>query len=80
MNVAVSLRAMISAGELPGEEDLLPLCRLRFTGVVHTWGFAIYLAGRGKYEGSFLPTGLPTGSPEDALDCACLLCLGDPTP
>ncbi|WP_405656216.1 hypothetical protein OG581_49180 [Streptomyces sp. NBC_01386] len=32
------------AGELPGEEEPLPLCRLRFTGVLHTWGFALYLA------------------------------------
>ncbi|MCX5320030.1 hypothetical protein ABZT45_22425 [Streptomyces sp. NPDC005356] len=66
--------------ELPGEEEPLPLCRLRFTGVLHTWGFALYLASRGKYEDNFLPTGLPFGSPEDALDCACGFYLGDPTP
>jgi hypothetical protein len=68
------------AGELPGEKEPLPLCRLRFTGVLHTWGFALYLASRGKYEDNFLPTGLPFGSPEDALDCACGFYLGDPTP
>ncbi|WP_406434685.1 hypothetical protein OHA59_47330 [Streptomyces sp. NBC_01589] len=33
-----------------------------------------------KYEDNFLPTGLPFGSPEDALDCACGFYLGDPTP
>jgi hypothetical protein len=68
------------AGELPDEEETLPLCRLRFTGVLHTWGFALYLASRDKYENNFLPTGLPFGSPEEALDCACGLYLGDPTP
>ncbi|MFE1876913.1 transposase [Streptomyces sp. NPDC059496] len=42
------------AGEPPGEEEPLPLCRLRFTGVLHTWGFALYPASRGKYEDNFL--------------------------
>lgn len=68
------------AGELPGEEEPLPLCRLRFTGFLHTWGFALYLASSGKYEDNFLPTGLPVGSPEEALDCAGGLYLDDPTP
>ncbi|MFE5550236.1 hypothetical protein ACFQ71_41830 [Streptomyces sp. NPDC056534] len=68
------------AGQLPDEEDPLPLCRLRFTGVLHTWGFALYLASRGGYQDNFLPTGLPFGSPEEALDCACGFYLGDPTP
>ncbi|WP_406491668.1 hypothetical protein OG936_00360 [Streptomyces sp. NBC_00846] len=67
-------------GQLPGEEDPLPLCRFRFTGVPHTWGFVLYLASQGTYQDNFLPTGLPFGSPEEALDCACGLYLGDPTP
>ncbi|MFI6688294.1 AAA family ATPase [Streptomyces sp. NPDC050485] len=58
------------AGELPGKQEPLPLCRLRFTGVPHTWGFARYLASSGTYEENILPTGLPFGSPEEALDCA----------
>ncbi|MFJ9777924.1 hypothetical protein ACIRVF_42915 [Kitasatospora sp. NPDC101157] len=66
------------AGELPGEEPL-PLCRLRFTGVLHTWGFALYLASRDGYEDNILPSGSPAGSPEEALDCACALYLGNPT-
>ncbi|QEV29953.1 ATP-binding protein [Streptomyces coeruleorubidus] len=57
------------AAELPGEESL-PLCRLRFTGVPHTWGFALYLAGNDSYRDNVLPSGLPAGSPEEALDCA----------
>ena len=35
-------------GELDHGERL-PLCRLRFTGVLHTWGFALHLASRGGY-------------------------------
>lgn len=57
----------------------LPLCRLRYTGSASIWGFAIYLASRDGYEDSFLPNGLPAGSPEDTLDCACGLYLNDPT-
>src|SRR5690242_1237721 len=57
----------------------LPLCRLRYTGSANAWGFAIYLAGSDGYEDSRLPNGLPAGSPEDALDCACGLYLNDPT-
>ncbi|WP_277032171.1 hypothetical protein [Actinacidiphila oryziradicis] len=30
-------------GKLASSERL-PLCRLRFSGVLHTWGFTIYLA------------------------------------
>ncbi|MER5738816.1 ATP-binding protein [Streptomyces sp. NPDC002262] len=48
----------------------LPLCRLRFTGVLHTWGFALYLAGDDSYRDDILPSGLPAGSPEEALDRA----------
>lgn len=59
--------------------NVAPLCRLRFTGVLHTWGFAIYLASRDSYQDDLLPSGLPFGSPEEALDCACGLYLNDPT-
>ncbi|MFC9930218.1 AAA family ATPase [Streptomyces sp. NPDC127190] len=62
------------AAELPGGKSL-PLCRLRFTGVPHTWGFALYLAGNDSYRDSLLPSGLPAGSPEEALDCAAELYL-----
>nr|WSW67706.1 ATP-binding protein [Streptomyces sp. NBC_00995] len=57
------------AAELP-EGVSVPLCRLRFTGVQHTWGFALYRAGREGYRDSILPSGSPAGSPEEALDCA----------
>ncbi|MFJ2060639.1 AAA family ATPase [Streptomyces sp. NPDC087908] len=55
--------------ELPGGKSL-PLCRLRFTGVLHTWGFALYLASNDSYQDNILLSGLPVGSPEEALDCA----------
>ena len=45
----------------------------------HTWGFAIYRASHDDCEDSYLPTGMPAGSPEEALDCACGLYLNDPT-
>jgi len=56
-----------------------PLCRLRHNGPAHLGRFAIYLAGRDKYEDNILPSGLPIGSPEEALDRACGLYLNDPT-
>ncbi|MFH8475328.1 hypothetical protein [Streptomyces sp. NPDC018000] len=61
-------------GELKDGEHL-PLCRLRFAGMLHTWGFALYLASRSSYQDNFLPHGLPSGSPEECLDCACGLYL-----
>lgn len=68
--------AYIDADE---DGDTWPLCRLRYTGNPHTWGFAIHLASRNGYEDSVLPDGQPTGTPEQALDCACGLYLNDPT-
>lgn len=58
---------------------ILPLYRLRYNGSASIWGFAIYLAGRDGYEDNILPSGLPAGSPEEALDCVCGLYLNDPT-
>jgi hypothetical protein len=55
-----------------------PLIRMRYGGSAHRWGFGLYLASSGKYEDQILPSGLPIGSPEEALDCACGLYLTDP--
>jgi hypothetical protein len=55
------------------------LIRLRYTGSARIWGFAIYLHSKDGYEDSFLPTGLPAGTPEQALDCAAGLYLNNPT-
>jgi hypothetical protein len=66
--------AYIDADE---DGDIWPLCRLRYTGSTDRWGFAIHLASRDSYEDSILPSGLPAGTPEEALDCAGGLYLGD---
>jgi hypothetical protein len=59
-----------AAGVLPGGETI-PLFRLRYGGSAHSFGFAIYSAARGRYEDAVLFTGLPTGTPQEALDTAC---------
>ena len=56
-----------------------PLCRLRYGGYANQWGFAIWLASKNGYQDSILPSGLPVGTAEEALDCACGLNLADPT-
>ncbi len=58
----------------------VPLFRLQYGGSASRWGFAIYLASHDGYERAVLPTGLLAGSPEDALDCACALYVGDEEP
>jgi len=65
-------------GVLPNGETMR-LCRLRYGGYANSWGFAIYRASHDDYEDSYLPTGSPVGTAEDALDCACGLYLNDPT-
>jgi hypothetical protein len=65
-------------GQLRDGEPV-PLMRLGYGGSAARWGFAIYLASKDGYEDSVLPTGEFSGSPEDALDTACGLYLGDPT-
>jgi hypothetical protein len=42
-------------------------------------GVAVYLASRDGYQDSVLPNGHTAGTPEDALDTACGLYLGDAT-
>jgi hypothetical protein len=59
--------------------DTLPLCRLRYGGSARQWGFAIYRASHEDYEDSYLPSGYPVGTAEEALDTACGLYLNDPT-
>ena len=58
---------------------VLKLCRLRYGGSAHTWGFALYRASHDDYQDTLLPNGLLAGSAEDALDCACGLYLNDPS-
>jgi hypothetical protein len=59
--------------------EVLTLCRLRYVGSATVWGFAIYLASKDGYQDSLLPSGRPSGTPQEALDCACGLYLADPS-
>jgi hypothetical protein len=59
--------------------EVLQLCRLRYLSSATVWGFAIYRASHDDYEDNVLPSGSPTGTAEEALDCACGLYLNDPT-
>ncbi|HEX5298996.1 MAG TPA: hypothetical protein VFW50_18595 [Streptosporangiaceae bacterium] len=56
----------------------IPLFRLRYGGSAHSFGFAIYSAAHDRYEDSVLRTGLPIGTPQEALDTACTVHLAAP--
>ena len=79
--VQVSYRGSFAyvTGVLPGGEQI-PLCRLRYGGSAHSFGFAIYSAASDRYEDALLRTGLPTGTPQEALDTACTVHLADLEP
>ena len=66
-------------GVLPGGEQI-PLCRLRYGGSAHSFGFAIYSPASDRYQDALLRTGLPTGTPQEALDTACTVHLADLEP
>ena len=70
--IQVSYRGSFAyvTGVLPGGEQI-PLCRLRYGGSAHSFGFAIYSAAKGGYQDAVLRTGLPAGTPQEALDTAC---------
>jgi hypothetical protein len=61
------------------DNEQLPLCRLRYLGSDTDWGFALYQASSERYDDTLLPNGSPSGTPEQALDCALGLWLADPT-
>jgi hypothetical protein len=63
--------------ELP-DGEIVPLIRLRYLGSADEWGFGLYLASSDRYEDQILPTGAFTGTPEEALECACELYLDAP--
>jgi hypothetical protein len=72
--VQVSYRGAFAyvAGVLPGGQAI-PLCRLRYGGSAHSFGFAIYSAAHDRYQDAILITGLPIGTPQEALDTACTI-------
>ena len=59
---------------LPGEQEPQPLLRLRYGGSARSFDFALYSYATGRYEDSLLVTGSPVGTPQEALDTACILC------
>jgi hypothetical protein len=59
-------------GVLANGENI-PLCRLRYGGSAHSFGFAIYSAAHDRYQDATLRTGLPAGTPQEALDTACTI-------
>jgi hypothetical protein len=71
-NVQVRCRSSFAyvSAVLPGSEQI-PLFRLRYGGSAHSFGFAIYSAAGGGYQDAVLRTGLPAGTPQEALDTAC---------
>ena len=60
--------------------EQIPLFRLRYGGSAHSFGFAIYSAASNRYEDALLRTGLPAGTPQEALDTACTVHLADLEP
>lgn len=63
---------------LPGDDELA-LGRLRYLGSDNEWEFALYQASTETYQDTLLPDGSPTGTPEQALDCALGLYLAELT-
>jgi hypothetical protein len=49
-------------------------------GSAHSFGFAICSPAHDRYEDAVLRTGLPIGSPQEALDTACTVHLAAPEP
>ena len=63
--------AYISGVLADGEQ--IPLCRLRYGGSAHSFGFAIYSSAHDRYQDAVLLTGLPAGTPQEALDTTCTI-------
>lgn len=59
--------------ELEGRQNTpLHLCRIRYCGREDCWSFAWYTYAHEKYERSFLLSGQPIGTPEEAFDTSSL--------
>jgi hypothetical protein len=57
------------------EDKVTHLCRLRYLGDKDKWGFDFFSYSSEKYEPSVFPSGLPTGTPEEAFDLAASMYL-----
>ena len=60
------------------DRSQIPLFRLRYGGSARSFGFAIYSAVQDRYQDAVLRTGLPAGTPQEALDTACTVHLTEP--
>ena len=58
--------------------EVLTLCRLRYVGSASV-GVCHLARQQDGYGDSVLPSGRPSGTPQEALDCACGLYLADPS-
>ncbi len=76
----ITFRANFAYVKGVNRDGAFPLFRLQYAVSASRWGFALYLASSESYERAVLPTGLLAGTPEDALDCACLLYVEDDGP
>ena len=65
------------SGQLPDGTDL-PLFRLRYADSASTWGIC-HLPGQPRRLREVSPAQRLAGTPQEALDCACGLYLGDHT-
>lgn len=61
----------------PSKGPAIRLCRLQYLGTPKEWGFAFHKYSDNSYEPSFLPTGSPTGTPEECFDLAAMVYLQD---
>ncbi len=52
--------------------------QLAWVGSDTDWGFALYRASSEDYDDTLLPDGNPSGTPQQALDCALGLYLANP--
>lgn len=58
--------------------ERMPLCRLRYGGSAHSFGFTICSTASDRYQDAVLRTGLPTGTPQEAPGAACTIHLTGP--
>jgi hypothetical protein len=62
-------------GHLPDED--LPLARIEYLGDPQQWAFALRQPDNDDYAETVLPSGQWTGTPQEALDCACAVHLAE---
>lgn len=79
---AFPLHQQFMPGTTPEEQAQIEaapthLCRLGYLGRADLWAFAFFKYSDEKYEPSFLPSGAPVGTPEEAFDCAANVYLQD---